>query len=217
MAEIKSSTKGWIVGIAIVALIAIGAYVFIKSTASADVIGIVQGSGYKFEVISKSPLNVTYSEVMKQYSINQSVPLESGFALRVRRTGTNQIVSKNIHWSISNNDGLFSLDKDDALVGIHPANAGQHMIVVGVGGQSLYLTFTSSMVAPPTVVPSVTRTVTCLDSTGGQIPCPPNYSPTPVRTVVGTPIVVSPTPVRTVNGTPVLASPTPIRTVTPLR
>jgi len=170
MAEIKSSTKGWIIGIAIVALVAIGVFVFMRSTASADIVEIVQGSGYRFEVLSKTNITVENmtsldsTSSVTNYRVKEPVAINSGFALRARYNGSNQIVNKNIKWIVSNKEGFFSLQPNDALVGVYPATSGTHQISAEIGTgtskRTIVLSFsTTGYSTSPTPVPTVTSSI----------------------------------------------------------
>jgi hypothetical protein len=162
MAQKKSSAKGWIIGVLIVILIAVGAYVFIKNRASADV---VAGSAYKFEILSNRKLTIQSSGSNTiggaSYRIVEPIELKSGFGLRLRKN-TGAIVS-GIKIAGSNQEGIFFQDSTNTLAGVYPNIAGKHKITVTVPVRSttgqvkpqmVALYFEALASASPTPIPS---------------------------------------------------------------
>lgn len=181
MAEIRSSSKIWVLIVAVVILIAGGAYLLIRNSASADVSGTTTTGSYKFEIVSKA--KITPKQVgTNQYRIYDKITLGSGFAVRVRQSGSNKIVSKNIRWSATSQEGFFSLDASDSLVAYYPKTNGAHYVYAEIGSgrniTRLNLDFSTdgfnsqSPVASATIAPSSTPTTT-------------GPTPTPTPSVVG--------------------------------
>lgn len=197
MAEVKKSTKNWVLWIGIVILLAIGVYVFMRSSASADVVSITTG-GYKFEVLSDKTFTLTdagTSDGVHAYRLKEPVALNSGIGLRVRQSSTNIIVNKGLAWVGSNSEGIFSLQSNNALVGIYPSIVGNHKIIAdiisGTTKTQIVLYFNtlkpgstptpvksviSSPVIPPiqysqTPAASVTSTSACTTNSAGQTIC----------------------------------------------
>ncbi len=169
MAEIRSSSKVWVLIVAVVILIAGGAYLLIRNSASADVSGTTTTGSYKFEIVSKA--KITPKQVgTNQYRIYDKITLGSGFAVRVRQSGSNKIVSKNIRWSATSQEGFFSLDASDSLVAYYPKTNGAHYVYAEIGSgrniTRLNLDFSTdgfnsqSPVASATIAPSSTPTTT---------------------------------------------------------
>jgi hypothetical protein len=168
MAEIKSSAKGWIFGVVIVLLVVIGAYIFVKNRASADVI--TSGADYKFEVLSNKRLTVVSENSSGGnnilYRITEPIELGSGFGLRLRKK-TGQIVS-NVELTGTGKEGIFFQDAAKNTAGVYPMTSGAHKVwatikVPPTNGilpktRLVVLYFDTAVVAPPTGTPTVSAT-----------------------------------------------------------